>query len=83
MSEQALSARRVLVAEDEFLVAEELRFELGRRGAASRVWDTLELIGREAKIDGAVLDVNPGGEMIFAAADLLTERGVPFVFTRL
>jgi hypothetical protein len=66
-----------------FLSPRSFALSLAVVGPASRVWDTLELIGREAKIDGAVLDVNPGGEMIFAAADLLTERGVPFVFTRL
>lgn len=32
-------------------------------------------------IDGAILDVNLGGEKVFPAADLLTERGIPFVFT--
>ena len=43
--------------------------------------DALDLIKREGRIEGAVLDVNLHGEMAFPVADLLIERGVPFVFT--
>jgi len=39
------------------------------------------LIQREQRIDAAILDVNLGGEMVFPAADLLIERGVPVVLT--
>lgn len=31
-------------------------------------------------LDGAVLDVNIGGEAVFPIAEALTERGVPFIF---
>jgi hypothetical protein len=42
---------------------------------------TFDLITREAKTDGAVLDVNLGGEKIDPVADPLIQLGVPFVFT--
>jgi hypothetical protein len=32
-------------------------------------------------LDGAVLDINMRGEMIFPVADALKERGVRFIFT--
>jgi CheY-like chemotaxis protein len=31
-------------------------------------------------LDGAILDVNLGGEKVYPVADRLTARGVPFVF---
>jgi DNA-binding response OmpR family regulator len=31
-------------------------------------------------IDGAILDINLGGLKVFPIADLLSERGVPFIF---
>jgi hypothetical protein len=34
----------------------------------------------EPRIDGAVVDVNLRGLMVYPAADLLAERQVPFVF---
>ena len=31
-------------------------------------------------MDGALLDVNLGGEMVFPVADVLIARGVPIIF---
>ena len=50
-------------------------------GPAATLADALDLIRAEEQIDGAILDVNLRGEMAYPAADLLIERGVPFVFT--
>lgn len=85
MDETNLRDRRILVAEDEFVVADELRAALDRAGSvvlgpAASVDHAIALIRSERRIDGAILDVNLGGEPIFAAADLLAERNVPFVF---
>ncbi|HYE50011.1 MAG TPA: two-component system response regulator protein-glutamate methylesterase, partial [Azospirillaceae bacterium] len=33
------------------------------------------------EIDAAVLDVNLRGRTVYAVAEVLTERGVPFLFT--
>jgi CheY-like chemotaxis protein len=84
--EQTLHERRVLVAEDEFLLARDLRLALADRGAnvigpAASLAKVIDLIQAEARIDGAILDVNLRGETVYAAADLLRERGIPFLFT--
>jgi CheY-like chemotaxis protein len=75
---------RILVIEDEMLVAmniEDMLLELGHEvaGLASRLGPALAL-ARESRFDAAVLDVNLAGEPSFPIADLLIERGVPFLF---
>ena len=85
-SERTLRDCHVLVVEDEWLVAEELHSELAEAGAViigpvAGLQDALEVIRQEARIDGAILDINLQGELVFPVADLLIERGVPFVFT--
>ena len=86
MPSPLLQNRRVLVVEDEYLVAsylEDAFVDEGARvlGPASTVDAALELIDSGEAIDVAVLDVNLGGEPVFAVADRLIERHVPFVFT--
>jgi CheY-like chemotaxis protein len=75
---------RVLVVEDEMLVAmniEDMLLDLGHEvaGLASRLAPALAL-AQEASFDIAMLDVNLAGEASFPVADLLTERGIPFLF---
>ena len=41
----------------------------------------LALLEREAAPDGAILDLNLGGEPAYSVADVLLTRGVPVVFT--
>jgi hypothetical protein len=51
-------------------------------GPVGSVDEALTLVKREAdRLDGAVLDINLRDEHVFPVADLLTERGVPFIFT--
>ena len=76
--------RRVLVVEDEMtivLVIEETLVGLGAEvvGPAARLDAALQL-AREAKIDAAILDVNIRGGTSYAVADILVERGIPFLF---
>lgn len=85
MIEQNLRNCRILVVEDEYVVADELATELNEAGAVvlgpvGTLEGAIGMIAAEARIDGAVLDVSVGGNMIFPAADLLLERNVPFVF---
>lgn len=80
----ALANRRVLVAEDEYMIAEEIAMTLGDAGAEAlgpvpRVADALRLIAAEDQIDGALLDVNLGGEAVWPVVDALLARGVPVV----
>ena len=86
MAEQTLQGCRILIVEDEYMLADELRTELSDAGAivvgpAGTLEEAIVLIRSEQRIDRTILDVNPRGEMPFPAADLLRERGVPFVFT--
>ena len=85
MSDPALHERRILVVEDEYLVAEELAQELADVGAlvlgpVSSVESALALLDGEARPDGAILDVNLGGERVFPLADTLIDRSVPMIF---
>lgn len=79
-----LSGRRILVVEDEYLIAIEMERWLQEAGAevAGPVPDTkraLALIETEP-LDAAVLDVHLNGEPVYPVADRLTECGVPYLF---
>lgn len=85
MADRTLEGCRVLVVEDEYLLAEELRLELEDAGAEvvgpfGTIEEAADAIGAERSLDGAVLDVNLHGKMIFDVADMLAARHVPFVF---
>ena len=78
----ALEDRRILVVEDEDMMADDLRRDLERLGArvvgpVARVSDALTLLKSEGALDG----VNLGGETVFPVADALRARGIPFVFS--
>jgi CheY-like chemotaxis protein len=75
---------RLFVVEDEAMVAmmlEDMLQDLGCVvvGIAGSVRDALGRLG-VASADGAILDVNIGGEMVFPVADALADKGTPFVF---
>jgi len=86
MPELPLSGFHILVAEDEYMMASDLRRDLQGQGAtvlgpAPTLAKTIDLIEAEPHIDAALLDVSLNGDPVFPAADLLTERGVRFLFT--
>lgn len=75
---------QILVVEDEPLVAmhlEDVLSEMGLHvvGPAARIDEAIEL-ARNSDIDCAVLDINLGGSKSFPVADILRERGIPFIF---
>lgn len=79
-----LTGKRVLVIEDEALIAdmvEDMLTELGAIvvGPAGTVAKGLSLAENET-IDAAVLDVNLRSERIDPIADKLRTRNIPFVF---
>ncbi|HET6469264.1 MAG TPA: hypothetical protein VFG43_12895 [Geminicoccaceae bacterium] len=79
------AARRILVVEDEMLIALDLDLVLRRAGyevvgPAGRVGEALRLLAREPGLDGALLDVQVDEETVFPVADALVARGVPFLF---
>ncbi len=74
---------RVLVVEDEALIALEVRHALAEAGyevigPAATASEGLDLICA-GPIDAAVLDVNLGRETSEVIAQKLTDRGVPFL----
>ena len=82
MTDQA--AKRILIVEDEFLVAlhlEDLLTDMGHHvvGPCSRIQNAIEL-ARTENIDFAVLDINVAGTRSFPVADVLRQRRIPFVF---
>ncbi|WP_134681775.1 response regulator [Paracoccus ravus] len=86
MTDRTLNQCRILVVEDEYLLAAELCHELAEAsavilGPVGSLAGAIDLIHAEERIDGAVLDINLRGEMVFPAADLLTQRDVPMLFT--
>jgi PAS domain S-box-containing protein len=78
-----LAGARVLIVEDAALLAMELETGLSEAGAivvgpAYELEEALALL--DQRIDAAVLDANLNGLSVSPVADILAERGVPFVF---
>jgi CheY-like chemotaxis protein len=81
-------APRVMIVEDEALVAlmvEDLLTDFGCQisGSFGAVDEALAYLSDTAAppaLDGAVLDVNIGGTMVFPVAERLRAAGIPFVF---
>jgi CheY-like chemotaxis protein len=83
VEELPVAARRILIVEDETMIAmmeEDFLEELGWVvvGLASGTERALTM-ARDADIDAALLDVNLNGQVTFAVADILSERHIPFV----
>jgi CheY-like chemotaxis protein len=81
-----LAGRRVLVVEDEMMIAmlvEDMLADLGCSvvGPAHALDAALELAMSDAAFDVALLDVNLAGQPVFAVADALRARGVPAIFS--
>ncbi|WP_437588535.1 response regulator [Sorangium sp. So ce1000] len=81
---RGLEGLRVLIVEDEPMIAsslEDVLTDLGCVviGPALNMKDAIRL-ALAAEIDGASLDVNIAGEKVYPVADILSERGIPFVF---
>lgn len=78
-------ALRVLLAEDETLVAaeiEEILLEIGCEvvGPVATVAE-IERLAVSERLDGAVLDVNLRGTHVFRALPVLLQRGVPVILS--
>jgi CheY-like chemotaxis protein len=76
---------RVIVIEDDSLICllfEDMLADLGCKvvGVASDFKRATELAQRDESIDVAILDVNLGGQLVFPVADILSRRGIPFLF---
>ncbi len=79
-----MDKRSVLVVEDELLIALDIETTLEKAGyrvvgpvpSVDAAMEKIETI----PMDLALLDVNLGGGQVFAVADALDQRGIPFAF---
>ncbi len=83
--EQPLDGSRVLVVEDQYYLAEEMRkmvLQLGGHvvGPAKDVQSALALLQNVPAPDLAILDVNLNGTRIDPVAETLRDRGIPLMF---
>lgn len=78
-------ARRVLIVEDEMLIAMMLQdmvadAGLEVEGVANSLNAGIDLASK-ADFDLAILDVNLNGEEVYPVAEILQRRGIPFIFS--
>ena len=81
----SLRGRRVLVVEDDYLLAQDLLEELLRCGAqvmgpVASVAEALALLQSSPPPYMAILDIKLGDGLVYPVADALRARGVPFIF---
>jgi len=74
----------VLIVEDEYFIAEDLRSALERAGAkvlgpVAELSEAIEMVNRDG-FDVAIIDINLHGHSAYVLADELARQDVPFVF---
>ncbi len=85
MSENVLNGLRVLVVEDDYLLAQELCAGLQDSGAQvlgpfPSLEQAMPALDDPKPTDCAVLDINLGGEVVYPLADILLEKNIPLLF---
>lgn len=80
-----MAERCILLVEDEYFIADELRRTFEAEGATvlgpvHSVQIALDLLAESSQVDGAVLDINLRDVMIYSVADALIARHIPFIF---
>ncbi|MBD8643243.1 response regulator [Stenotrophomonas sp. CFBP 13724] len=80
-----LAGKRILVAEDEYNIAMFLVEYLQMKdvdvvGPAGNL-KALDALLDTQPVDGALLDINLGGELVYPLADRLRDGNIPFVLT--
>ncbi len=80
-----LEGRRILVVDDDYYAAQEAVEELSALGATvvgpiSNLSEAMDIAGRDLELDGALLDINLDGQMVYPVAGFLKMHGIPFAF---
>jgi CheY-like chemotaxis protein len=80
-----LYGRVILVAEEEYFIADNVARVLEKSGAdilgpVSTLGGALTLLDVLDRVDGAVLDIHLHDEAVHPLIDTLKERGIPYVF---
>jgi len=83
-SPRVIYGQRIMIVEDEALVAMILEDQLQEIGLSTvatcaSVAEAMKAIDRIA-LDAAILDVNLGGQLVYPVADRLMDLSIPFVF---
>lgn len=84
-AERPLAGRKVLVVEDEYLIADDLTAMLSEAGAevigpAASLPHAMRLTEHQQGLDAAVLDINLRGVEVFPLATELKSAGIPIIF---
>jgi CheY-like chemotaxis protein len=84
MAGRALQGLRVLIAEDNLFAAMELEKVLADLGCEPvgpvAQLDQAMRLAQQENLDGALLDVDLRGELVFAVAEELERRRIPVIF---
>ena len=83
MCSAGLAGRSVLIAEDEPLIAMDIRTALEELGAIVVTAGSLEAalkLARQTKLSAAIVDFHLGGHRCDGLCTELSQRGVPFMF---
>lgn len=85
MASTALSGRSILLLEDELIVSLDLEMTLEGSGATvlgpfDKLEDGMNFLENAPGIDAAILDVDLNGKEVFPIAEILQDRGIPFLF---
>ncbi len=78
-----LNQKKILIVEDEAMIAFDLEDVVASRGAKTAVCLDLDSALKTAEsdeFDVAILDYNLGGRTVLPVADALQRKGIPFVF---
>jgi CheY-like chemotaxis protein len=85
IADHRIAGRSIFIVEDESIVAmliEDFLEDLGCKiaGVASRLEEAVEKVST-LSFDAAIVDVNLNGDHTYPLAELLREKGHPFVFS--
>lgn len=84
MTTKKLEGRKILVLEDEYFQARDVKAFLEREGATvvgpTGYADKVPALLKAMPVDVAILDINLGTGVSYSVANLLMEQGVPFLF---
>jgi DNA-binding response OmpR family regulator len=80
---EVLAGKRVLVVEDEYFIAADLKRALTSEeaivvGPVAALEKGVSMVEKE-KVDAAILDINLDGSFSYPLADKLSDRAVPFL----
>jgi CheY-like chemotaxis protein len=82
---KGLAGQHILVVEDDYFIAFDLVSTLETAGVrvvgpAASLSGALDLVAQADRLDGAILDINLQGEMVYPLVDVLKARDIPVVF---